>query len=148
MKLKHASWLAVIGILLNVFPYLSGLLGEFDNKILAEYSLMIAGNILMVIFFFIILTRPNSKAELIKSGVFGLSGYLVMIVLNLLGMIINASYILASKALGIQLSVLGIILVNSSAGTLLKIIPILFILIGFIFLYKGLNKDYRMALRD
>lgn len=140
MKPKQASRLAVIGILLNVFPYLLGLLGEFDNKILLEYSLMITGNVLMILFFFTVLTSLNSKSDLMKFGILGLIGYLGMVILNLLNMIINASCIIAAKAPGIQLSIMSIILVNSGIGAFLKLIPDALILLSFIFLYRGLDK--------
>ncbi len=140
MKLKNISQLAVIGVLLNVLTYLLGLPGEFDNKVLMEYSLMITANIFMVIFFFAVLTRTNSEPAFIKSGVFGLTGYLILVILNLLGMIINATYIIAANVPGIQLYTLSISLVNNYSGTYLKLIPITLIFISFTFLWRGLNK--------
>lgn len=141
MKAKHAALLAIIGLLLTIFPSILNFLIPY-NKISLIYSFMlIAGNILLGIFFYVYFIKQQDNNELKTAGIFGFAGYVINIFVNIEGIIYK---IILEMALRKPSSYMKLIPFASMINTLnifISLISIVLIIICFAILYKNFNKE-------
>lgn len=140
MKVKQAVLLAVVGLILNILPTVLNIFLPFASTFLINIYMRIPGSILMVIFFYVLLIGHQETPNLKNAGVFGLVGYLIIIASNI--SILTYNYIFTIDAFS-NINYTGLVvttLIFNRLSFFISIVPIVMILICFIFLLRKLNK--------
>lgn len=141
MRLKHTAIFAAIGVILTIFPVLLNFFIPFTKAILLCSLISIVGNILIFIFFYMFSIVREGASPLKTAGVLGLMGYLIIIILDITGMIFNGLFYIAVKYSLKYAGLLNITFMYNRASFIISLIPIVLILMCFIFLHKNLDNN-------
>jgi hypothetical protein len=139
MNIKKAAQFAVIGIILNILSVVLNSFIPFNDIFLISNSMRIAGNILLVIFFYVFIVRQQEISSLRAAGVLGLMGYLIIVILNVTVIISNSIIIIALKDPLKYVGIMNIVSRFSRVEFLIGLIPTLLLITCFMNFHKNFN---------
>lgn len=132
MKPKKIIILAVISIILAVFPYAADSFMPLGGKFIVSNLISIAGNFFMALLFFVLIILHKKNPSLRNPVVFGFLGYLLSSLISVLNLILDSIFNIAvnnpvkySGLLSISLRFRGINFIIGLASTILIIASIM-----------------------
>ncbi|MDF2674450.1 MAG: hypothetical protein K0R09_2718 [Clostridiales bacterium] len=140
MKMKQAALFAIMGEILSIITVVLNIFVPYPSTFLINSSIRIVGSVLMVMFFYVFLTRQKENASYKIAGSIGLVGCLIIIILNVLSTISQGIISIVNLDPLKHISLINIASLFRGVNFIVSLIPTVLMLICFMIIFKRLNR--------
>lgn len=144
MKVKKIARIAIIGLIMTICPSILNFFIPVSKTLLIGSFMRIIGNVLLIIFFYVYFVKQEESTSLKTAGILGLTGYGIIILLNISGAISNSIsnsiFDMTVKDPLKYISLMPFISIISQVSFFIGFIPRALLIACFMIIYKNFSK--------